>query len=96
LPYPSQLVNRPCYGAKRRIAIHDVALTIIFDLDGTLIDTAPDLVETLNVILSLSPLAYDRARNLVGGGDSKPKGVLVRRQNSKNCLPISLHTIANT
>jgi phosphoglycolate phosphatase len=68
LPYPSQLVNRPCYGAKRRIAIHDVALTIIFDLDGTLIDTAPDLVETLNVILSLSPLAYDRARNLVGGG----------------------------
>jgi phosphoglycolate phosphatase len=71
LPYPSQLVNRPCYGAKRRIAIQDVALTIIFDLDGTLIDTAPVLVETLNVILTregLSPLAYNRARNLVGGG----------------------------
>ena len=34
-------------------------------------DTAPDLVETLNVILTregLSPLDYDRARNLVGGG----------------------------
>ena len=45
--------------------------TIVFDLDGTLVDTAPDLVATLNVILTqegLSPLAYDLARNLVGGG----------------------------
>ena len=45
--------------------------TIVFDLDGTLIDTAPDLVATLNVILTregLLPLAYDLARNLVGGG----------------------------
>ena len=45
--------------------------TIVFDLDGTLIDTAPDLVATLNVILTregLSPLPYDIARNLVGGG----------------------------
>ena len=43
--------------------------TIVFDLDGTLIDTAPDLVATLNIILTregLSPLAT--ARNLVGGG----------------------------
>ena len=45
--------------------------TIVFDLDGTLIDTAPDLVATLNIILTregLSPLAYDAARNMVGGG----------------------------
>jgi len=45
--------------------------TIVFDLDGTLIDTAPDLVETLNVIFAregLAPLPYDTARNLVGGG----------------------------
>ena len=45
--------------------------TIVFDLDGTLIDTAPDLVATLNIILTregLSPLAYEAARNLVGGG----------------------------
>ena len=26
-------------------------LTIVFDLDGTLIDTAPDLIDTLNLIL---------------------------------------------
>lgn len=47
------------------------APTIVFDLDGTLIDTAPDLVETLNVIFTregLAPLPYDTARNLVGSG----------------------------
>ena len=45
--------------------------TIVFDLDGTLVDTAPDLVETLNVIFvreGLSPVAYETARNFVGGG----------------------------
>jgi phosphoglycolate phosphatase len=45
--------------------------TIVFDLDGTLVDTAPDLVATLNTILarrSLPPVAYADARNMVGGG----------------------------
>jgi phosphoglycolate phosphatase len=45
--------------------------TIVFDLDGTLIDTAPDLVGTLNVILAregLPPVPYDKARTMVGGG----------------------------
>jgi len=44
---------------------------VVFDLDGTLVDTAPDLVATLNVILAregLPPVAYDAARNMVGGG----------------------------
>ena len=48
-----------------------VAPTVIFDLDGTLVDSAPDLVATLNVIFAregLPPVAYDTARNLVGGG----------------------------
>lgn len=47
------------------------AKTIVFDLDGTLIDTAPDLIETLNVVFAregLPPLPYDTARNLIGGG----------------------------
>ena len=48
-----------------------VAPTIVFDLDGTLVDTAPDLVATLNTIFAregLPPVAYDLARNMVGGG----------------------------
>ncbi len=46
-------------------------LTIVFDLDGTLIDTAPDLVDTLNFILAqekLPGIPYEKARNLIGGG----------------------------
>jgi phosphoglycolate phosphatase len=48
-----------------------VAPTVVFDLDGTLVDTAPDLVATLNVILGregLPPVPYQAARNMVGGG----------------------------
>ena len=44
---------------------------IVFDLDGTLIDTAPDLVDTLNVVFAregLPPVPYESARNLIGGG----------------------------
>lgn len=47
------------------------ASTIVFDLDGTLIDTAPDLVDTLNVVFAregLAPLPYETARNFIGGG----------------------------
>ena len=47
------------------------ALTVVFDLDGTLVDTAPDLVDTLNVILArenLPPVPYAQARNMIGGG----------------------------
>jgi len=47
------------------------AQTIVFDLDGTLIDTAPDLVDTLNVVFAregLPPVPYETARNLIGGG----------------------------
>ena len=47
------------------------ASTIVFDLDGTLIDTAPDLVDTLNVVFAregLPPVPYEAARNAIGGG----------------------------
>jgi phosphoglycolate phosphatase len=45
--------------------------TIVFDLDGTLVDTAPDLISTLNLVLAgggLPPIAYDDARRMIGGG----------------------------
>jgi phosphoglycolate phosphatase len=47
------------------------ALTVVFDLDGTLVDTAPDLIETLNVVFTrdgLPPVDYAAARNMIGGG----------------------------
>jgi phosphoglycolate phosphatase len=46
-------------------------LTIVFDLDGTLIDTAADLIDTLNVILTrerLPAVPFATARELIGGG----------------------------
>ena len=45
--------------------------TIAFDLDGTLVDTAPDLVGTLNAILvdeGLAQLAFDDVRPMIGRG----------------------------
>lgn len=53
------------------IASKDSPLAIVFDLDGTLVDTAPDLIGTLNVIFAregLKPVPYESARNLIGGG----------------------------
>jgi phosphoglycolate phosphatase len=47
------------------------ALTVVFDLDGTLIDTAPDLVDTLNAVFAregLPPIAFSAARDMIGGG----------------------------
>ncbi|MEM1409112.1 MAG: HAD-IA family hydrolase [Pseudomonadota bacterium] len=43
----------------------------IFDVDGTLVDSAPDLTATLNrqlVSAGLSPMAPDKVRSLVGNG----------------------------
>jgi len=44
---------------------------IAFDLDGTLVDTAPDLIGALNAVLAgegLAPVPLASARNLVGRG----------------------------
>jgi len=48
-----------------------IAPTIVYDLDGTLADTAEDLVATLNWLLEregLPPLKVESAGSLVGGG----------------------------
>jgi phosphoglycolate phosphatase len=48
--------------------------TIVFDLDGTLVDSAPDLISTLNFVLAdegVPPVAYDDARRMIGGGSRR-------------------------
>jgi phosphoglycolate phosphatase len=50
------------------------ARTIVFDLDGTLVDTAPDLINALNFVLDregLPPVPLDSARNMIGAGARK-------------------------
>jgi phosphoglycolate phosphatase len=45
--------------------------TVVFDLDGTLVDTAPDLINALNFVLGregLPPVPLHSARNMIGGG----------------------------
>ena len=47
------------------------ARIIVFDLDGTLVDTAPDLINALNFVLDregLSPVPLHAARNMIGAG----------------------------
>jgi phosphoglycolate phosphatase len=48
--------------------------TIVFDLDGTLVDTAPDLISALNFVLDregLPPMPLHQARNMIGAGARK-------------------------
>ncbi|WP_316189139.1 phosphoglycolate phosphatase [Bradyrhizobium sp. SZCCHNS1054] len=50
------------------------ARTIVFDLDGTLVDTAPDLISALNYVLEregLPALPLASARNMIGAGARK-------------------------
>ncbi|PSC05738.1 phosphoglycolate phosphatase [Alsobacter soli] len=45
--------------------------TVVFDLDGTLADTAADLIETMNVLMArenVAPVPVERARDVVGAG----------------------------
>jgi phosphoglycolate phosphatase len=61
-PTPPNLVpaDAPLHGA-----------LVVFDLDGTLVDTAPDLIGALNLVLAergLPPVPNEAARTLVGRG----------------------------
>jgi len=62
--------------------------TIAFDLDGTLVETAPDLVGTLNVVLAeqgLPPVPFETARNMVGRGAKH----LIEQGYAATGLPLS-------
>jgi phosphoglycolate phosphatase len=68
---------------------------IVFDLDGTLVDTAPDLVGTLNFIFAregLPPVPYDEARQFIGGG---AKMMLERglQAEGRSCTPPALEQL---
>ena len=64
-------------------------LTIVFDLDGTLVDTAPDLLGTLNVIFTqhgMPAVPLEGGRPLIGGGAR----VMIERalaREGRNCSP---------
>jgi phosphoglycolate phosphatase len=48
--------------------------TLVFDLDGTLVDTAPDLISALNFVLAregLPAIPLASARNMIGAGARK-------------------------
>jgi phosphoglycolate phosphatase len=48
--------------------------TVVFDLDGTLVDTAPDLINALNFILTregLPAVPLQSARSMIGAGARK-------------------------
>jgi phosphoglycolate phosphatase len=64
-------------------------LTLVFDLDGTLVDTAPDLIDTLNFTLTrydLPAVRFDAARPLIGGG---ARGMIERAlaAEGRTCSP---------
>src|SRR5450631_2708985 len=47
------------------------ARIVVFDLDGTLVDTAPDLINALNFVLDregLAPVPFRSARAMIGAG----------------------------
>jgi len=47
---------------------------VVFDLDGTLVDTAPDLINALNFVLDregMPPVPLHAARNMIGAGARK-------------------------
>jgi phosphoglycolate phosphatase len=62
--------------------------TIAFDLDGTLVDTAPDLVGALNQVLDeqgLAHLSFAKARAMVGRGAKH----MIERGYAATGLPLS-------
>lgn len=67
---------------------------IAFDLDGTLVDTAPDLLNTLDVILAardLPPVDRAEARNMIGGGAR----MLIQRALARDDITVSDNELAD-
>jgi phosphoglycolate phosphatase len=68
---------------------------VAFDLDGTLVDTAPDLINALNTVLAAEGLAsvpYATARTMIGGGARKmlERGL---EQDGRNCTAAEIQNL---
>jgi phosphoglycolate phosphatase len=66
---------------------------VVFDLDGTLIDTAPDLIASLNhtiAVLDLPPLGFEDLTHLVGHGAR----AMIERACALRGYPLSPDAIA--
>jgi phosphoglycolate phosphatase len=63
-----------------------MSLALVFDLDGTLVDSAPDIAAVANAVLrpeGAPPLSLAEARGFVGGGAE----IFVRRMMAARSLP---------
>ncbi|MEL6414806.1 MAG: HAD hydrolase-like protein, partial [Pseudomonadota bacterium] len=61
--------------------------TIVFDLDGTLVETAPDLHAALNhtlAIKQLAPVSLESIRMMIGDGAK----ALIRKGLAQNQAPV--------
>ncbi len=61
--------------------------TLVFDLDGTLVDTAPDLIGALNHVLisaALEPVSMDEVGTLIGHG---AKAMILKGMELQNFVP---------
>jgi N-acetyl-D-muramate 6-phosphate phosphatase len=72
---PMPCVDRPSTGPdkveQRGLFVRADCAAVLFDLDGTLIDSAPDLAGAVNdirVARGLPPVPYERLRPMVGSG----------------------------
>ena len=65
-----------------------MSLTLVFDLDGTLAETAPDLIDALNFVLAkdgIAPVPVEAARSLLGAGGR----ALIERGYARAGLPLT-------
>jgi phosphoglycolate phosphatase len=80
------------------IKLTDDIAAVAFDLDGTLIDTAPDLTAACNMMLAIlggNPLSEPRVAALIGGGvEQLVTGVLTLSRDGAAPDPTQLETAA--
>lgn len=73
-------------GARRTTKGHGQLAAIIFDLDGTLIDAAPDICATANTVLAeegAAPISLEETKSFIGNGAR----VFVERMSKLRNLP---------